>query len=105
MYVKALHSDGTSSVYDVGPGPVNTGGGEWRETAPDAKTVLGLSDWKFSAEWVDPDEPTGDYGDGEVGARWRLRYARWVEDGLTHAVITGYPIYVLNENGKTIDRV
>lgn len=109
MFVKALHSDGHTSIREVYRGLVYTGH-HFATSQPTAQDVLGFNHWNFSAHWGESDQAaTGTYDNpqGEVaGDCWELRYAWWgSEEGLIHAVITPYNIFILSDTGKTIDRV
>lgn len=109
MYVKVTHYDDTkTSIFEV-DGEIITGHHFATDEKPDAQAVLGFDHWDFSASWLASDGPTGRYedGTGKIGGDcWEYRYAWWRNgEGLVHAVITSGRIYLLGDNGKTIDRV
>lgn len=106
MYVKALHDDGRSSIREV-TGEVHTGH-YFGLVGPSAQEVLGFDHWDFSALWENSTSPTGKANDAATKSEvdcWELRWAWWREDGMIQALITPYHIYVLGDDGRTIDRV
>jgi hypothetical protein len=98
MYVKVEHFNGHGeyTVYEMRR-EVTTGS-FFSTEQPDPQDILGFDHDGFSAEWKD--QSSGAKG------HWNLRYAWWTdENGLIHAVITKGRIYLLSDQGKTIDRV
>lgn len=109
----------TATILTVAPDPtsgqarIETGRLFFTENpSDDWVKALGIEtgDW-WLEQLDDGDGPTSTWDDGKTGGScWDLRYARWWEytpDGrmVQHWVVTGGRIFILGDNGKTIDSV
>lgn len=112
MYVKATPRSGKSSTFIVKDDEITTGTlTYWDSLASEeiladldlepATTVL-----RFLA---DEEQPTfaPEREDGSEGKGWNLSYAYWWDwdKAFLRLVVTDGTMYVLGDNGKTIDRV
>lgn len=104
MFVKIVPFSPTpeSTVVQVN-GPVRFG--DWVSHEPpahrDVADELDLDYAEVTEVGVD-EEPSGHDSDGDF---WAYRYAWWVERNTTRVVVTSGDLFVLNDQGSTIDRV
>lgn len=122
MYVKVVPLVGEAPekrlgdgavIYSTGTEPVTTGRLFLTDDpAGNYVKALGIPQDAWWLEVLDSEGPTGHYSDGNASNPcWDLRYAWWWEDNdsaagrVAHWVVTGGRIFILGDDGKTIDRV
>jgi hypothetical protein len=112
MYVKLIDQRGPTRLYRAGGETVESGAVTWRDSDPSEATLedllarIGSHADVYDRTLISTD-PAG-YEDGDRDKPfWRLRWARFqqVDADAVRLVICSGPIFVLGDNGKTIDRV
>lgn len=111
MYVKMIDQSGPSRIYQAGGETVEHGTVHWPDSNPnDATLEVLVAKIGKAADVYDRtliySEPFG-YQDGDMARPfWRIHWARFQQvdaDAIRMVMCTG-PLYVLGDNGKTIDR-
>jgi hypothetical protein len=78
----------------------------------DGRTELGDVDWYTELQWpkhvpgrLHVRGTTGPDGESKGQSWWRFRWVQWRENGDISALVVNAPLFILGDNGKTIDRV
>jgi len=109
MYVKAMPRSGRDSVFTVNDDEVTMGRLTYHNSLTGEQVLADLNLEPSSTVMrflADETNPTFLLPEGE-GKGWNLSYAYWWdwEKGFLRLIVTDGTMYLLGENGKTIDRV
>lgn len=107
MFVKVDANDGNASLFQIPAGPNGLEYGsevtitepwkvDWEQTLNYRFTFL-----HYRGDKIDPYKPLPDTDDSPY---WIVHWARWTDPNVgSYGVVTTDPLYILNDNGKTID--
>lgn len=102
MYVKAVCGDGEFDLFEAGTQVSFSTTGV---AIPPEGDHSFLEDERFPqtgrlhVRELDSLEPV----EGPGGLSRIVRWVRWAQDGHTHLVVTGRPVYILNDQGDTVE--